>query len=438
MPGDTILAQAPVGTTTQPIHRVVLNGIDTLELTAGSTASVPSEWLLTQHDEWLEYQQNYEQGQEYKVVELPNGSFWQLYPYGNKTYRYQLSNPELGFIRIWNPTKFSSASKGKQHIHYRLTSKLLHSYDRKQLYNWIVDFCGQFFASLEGVEFQVSRLDLHTDITNGQQMLTEEEVSNTITRSRVRRQHFEDDLVELTAEEQQVLYGTPDTYNKGVSNISENLLKKFQRLYEQQVSVGSGQIIRKRELETAYFGKFDSDIHARIYNKTKQVKIKRDNDTENLWIENGWNKEDVVVRVEISMRRDFLKSLDNAIYVSLENMLLNVDKIWAYVTQNWIRMVESIKENNIQLSVISDFWKIVSASFHISVETVIRKKSYKGRVEQLFQQGVGCIKQMISLSMFGNEDTFALNHTIRLLENHLRIAQGFGEYQKRRQLLGIA
>ena len=421
-------------------HQAVLSGIDTLVLTAGGATS-PSDWFLEQHEVWEQYCSSYEFGEEFICVEI-GGSWFQLYPYGSHPYKYQLRNPEIGFIKLWNPTKWSSSIQSKQSIHLQLCSKYIHSHSITELNDLVKSICSHFVDNVSALSIMISRVDLHTDITNGSKMLSYEDIENTITRCKVKSSYFEDSEVQFEdseLEDLRDLVENPHYCNKGVQKlITPDLLKKFIQLAENQTTNGAKNIISKNELETAYFGKVGSNIWGKVYDKTKQIQYKNDTDTPLLWFENGWNGEDKVVRVEFSMKRRFLKELDNGNYITLHSFIDNIHKVWKYLTENWLRFVDVKSINNSTWSKLSSFWIIVQSSFRETIDTIIRKKNYQGKVNQLWRQGIGCIKQMISIGMNTNEDIMFLKSTKQAIETTLSSSLISGEYYKRRQLLGVA
>jgi hypothetical protein len=101
-------------------------------------------------------------------------------------------------------------------------------------------------------------------------------------------------------------------------------------------------------------------------------------------------------------------------------------------------MVEEVKTNNSTLSKVTSFWSVIQSSFTQSTTNVIRKKTYKAKLNQLFLQGVGCLKQMISYGMVDNDDWCYVRSAITAVENTLSSSIQDGEYYCRRQLLGIA
>lgn len=418
----------------KPSSVVLLRGLDTLELTIGGVSS-PSSWLRDQEEVWRDYQDNYEIGDDY--VSILIGEYWfSLFPFGSQPYKFQLRNPEIGFIKVWSPSKWSSGVEGKQQIHLKLYSKYLHSISPSQLVSKVKELVSPLVENVDECFIQVSRVDVHTDVSRDK-MLSYDECSNTITRSKVRRKHFEDTDVKLTKDELDFL-SNPPPYKKGVGNgMTDNLKRKLLQLYNNQVRVGVDSLIEKRELETCYYGKLGGNIWGKVYNKTKEVEKKLDDDTPKLWKEGGWNGEDVVIRVEFSMKRKFLKQLDEEKYVSLDGFLSGIDKVWEYLTHNWLRMVENVMVNNYHTSIISKFWLIVQGSFNQVEEKLIRKKLYKGRCSQLWSQGMGCIKQYLSLGMNNNEDVSFKYSVLMSVDNVLTTFMDTGEYLKRRRVLGV-
>ena len=96
------------------------------------------------------------------------------------------------------------------------------------------------------------------------------------------------------------------------------------------------------------------------------------------------------------------------------------------------------KTNNSTWSKVTNFWSVIQSAFVTPTKNIIRKKSYKAKLNQLFLQGVGCLKQMISFGMMNNQDWCYVKSAITAVENTLTLSIEDGEYYSRRQLLGIA
>ena len=81
------------------------------------------------------------------------------------------------------------------------------------------------------------------------------------------------------------------------------------------------------------------------------------------------------------MKRSFIKEMDNGKYIKLDEFINNMSSIWEWMTTKWMRMVDEVKKNNIQLSQVSKFWKCIQESFKkphqiISLEREIMRVSF--------------------------------------------------------------
>ena len=422
-------------------QKVVLTGVDTLVITAGG-AVAPSTWLVEQQKIWNDYQNSYEYGDEYSSIQFDN-KWWVLKPQASLPYKYQLFNKEVGYIKVYNVDKWSSGSKTQQNIHFQFNSSYLHSFTTQQLFNEVKRILSYFFDNVNHTQIKISRVDLHTDISRASGMLTAQECQQSISRARYRDYVNDTDTIELTEEEQDLLWGGT-TCNKPphkliATDLSNELLQKLNRMYHNQMSCGADRVITSKELQTAYWGRFDKgSLWAKVYDKTVKVDKDKDLDTPLLWELNGWNKTDTVIRTEFSMKREFLKEIDNGKFVSLEYFLNHIPDIWAFLTQKWLRLVEEVKENNSTWSVITSFWNIVTTSFDNVFNTVIRKKNYNGKITQLLAQGIGCFKQMISMGMNNNNDTVYMRASIQAIGNLLTTSYENGDIFERRKQLGVA
>ena len=106
--------------------------------------------------------------------------------------------------------------------------------------------------------------------TNGSQFLSQEQVDNVITRCKVREQYYEDNELVLDENELELL-SSPLTNNKGGQKLMEGAIDKLMKMYHQQYSYGSNNTIRKRDLETAYYGKKSSSVWCKFYTPTDIV-----------------------------------------------------------------------------------------------------------------------------------------------------------------------
>ena len=428
-----------------PKHKVCLTGVDTLVITAGGNVS-PSKWLVEHQSIWNEYQQQ-QIGNGIPTDALTDeigGHWWSIRSYGVGQYKYVLDNPEVGHIRIWNTEKWSSAVKTKQHVYLDLRSSYLHQFKSEELVSVITNLLSNLFDydDPSQLNLQISRVDLHTDITNGNAFLTESQINNTISRSKYRNYFVADDTITFTAAEREHIKNLSNggpSYNKSPQKLIDTdlLQQKMLLMIDKQNSFGADNIIHKREIETAYFGKKNSDVWGKVYDKTKCCKAKSDLDTPLLWLENGWNKTDTIIRCEFSMRRAFIKEMNNGDYVSLQSFIDNINNVWVFLTTKWMRMVDEVKHNNIQTSPISQFWLVVQQSFTQPTNNIVRKRNLNGKVNQLIKQGLGCLKQAVAKGMLNNDDDYFNKSVSTAVSKCLSSSYHNGELHQRRLLLGL-
>lgn len=422
-------------------NKVVLTGIDTLVITAGGNVA-PSKWLVEHQSIWKEYQENHTNSPDDTdyITDEVNGSWFSIKHHGIGLYKYVLDNPEIGHIRVWNTEKWESACRTKQHIYADFRSSWLHQHKPQDVLAAITKLLSKFFEFTDPSELniQISRIDLHTDITNGSSFLSQSQVNNTITRSKYRNYFMSDDTIKLTEQERELLEGDGQ-YNKSPQKlIPSYLVEKLMKMVDTQSSFGADNVVHKREIETCYFGKMSSDVWCKMYDKTKCCKNKSDLDTPLLWEHNGWNSNDTVIRVEFSMRRAFIKQLDNGSYVLLQDFISNMSNVWDWMTNKWLRMVDSVKQNNIQLSNVSSFWKVVQQSFTNATNNIIRKRNHQGKVHQLMNQAFGCLRQAVAKGMLDNEDIGFMKSVGTAVNQVLSSSYHSGEIYERRVVLGLA
>ena len=444
-----ILAQTPFPHNhSQNKYTIVSSGNDTLELTIGGVVSV-SDNYLGQYQLWEQLKTDYVVGDKYFTIQL--GDKWfQLYPKSCGKYSFLFRNDEFGFIKVFHPNDWGSGVEHKQQIHLKLYSNYLHSVSEEQLIKDIYSYCSIFIEDIASAKILVSRGDLYVDISMGDSFFSSSDMDNVVTRTRFRDRWYDISGIEFSEPELALLddFASGAThYNRGSAKLTDHplltpdLLSRMAKvsINHSNYSFGADRTIGGRNLQTSYFGNPKcSDLWCKFYDKTLESIKKDNNQIQQIWVDNGWNGSDKVCRVEFSMKRNFIKELDNGSYVDLVEYLKHKNVIWDYLTHNFIRMVSSRKENNIQLSENTEFWSLVQQTFDLPKESVVRKKNYLGKVNQLYRQALGCIKQATSLGMLDNEDYGFVQSMGDALKLSLTQSYHLGEILDRRKLLGVA
>ena len=306
----------------QDTNKVLVSGVDTLELTIGGVVS-PSQYYVDNYKLFEELKSSYQRPDKYFTIQLGNRWF-QLYPEGKGSYCFQFRCDEFGFIKVFHPNSFASGVSGKQQIHLKLYSEFIHSVSEEQLIKEIYSICSYFIVEPHQYPIQISRVDLHCDITNGSGFLTEEDVRHCVSRTRFRDKWFDHYGVDFTEDELNIIEGfatgtgagsfesnlNDPHYNRGSGKLTENvsveLMKKMSEVCLNQLSIGADRLIGGRNLQSVYFGnpKY-SNLWGKIYDKSVEVKKKQQEQIQELWNRNGYNGIDTICRVEFSMKRNF-------------------------------------------------------------------------------------------------------------------------------------
>lgn len=137
-----------------------------------------------------------------------------------------------------------------------------------------------------------------------------------------------------------------------------------------------------RKLETIQFSGHGRPIHAKLYNKVKEIQQRS---KEKVWFftpwrANGWDGETPVFRYEISFERPVFREIiiahtckdpDNpkgkhfhcTRIDSAYDVQPNLTRLWEYGTQEWLRMVTPQKTKNRTRWPTAPAWKLIQGAF---------------------------------------------------------------------------
>lgn len=130
-----------------------------------------------------------------------------------------------------------------------------------------------------------------------------------------------------------------------------------------------------------------SPLSCRIYDKTIEIVSSSKDWFKNIWLENNWNIDNTVWRIEFQIRRKVLKELHMS---NMEDIYINIEGIWAYLTQNWLTLRKISSTKNISRYSIDDRWvKVQKANNEYIASSTIREKIKYGNLEKLLDQCSG-------------------------------------------------
>lgn len=149
--------------------------------------------------------------------------------------------------------------------------------------------------------------------------------------------------------------GFPDI---GIENIVSRARKG--KSYIQLIPIQQGEIYYYgSKIRGWVFG--SGPLMLRIYDKLVESKIVHKEWFQDLWKQGGWDGESGVTRVEIQIRRDFLKDFNVTTFASFEEAL---GDIYRYVTQDWFTIRETSDDKNRSRWPVISFWSEIQTSIN--------------------------------------------------------------------------
>jgi hypothetical protein len=148
---------------------------------------------------------------------------------------------------------------------------------------------------------------------------------------------------------------------KGFPDIKiENVVSRARKRksYLEFIPIQQGEIYYYGSKITGWtFG--SGPLMIRIYDKLSESKIVHKEWFQDLWKQGGWDGKSNVTRVEIQLKREFLKDFNITTFESFEEAL---GDIFRYVTQDWLTLREPSGDKNRSRWPVTPFWSEVQTS----------------------------------------------------------------------------
>jgi hypothetical protein len=138
-----------------------------------------------------------------------------------------------------------------------------------------------------------------------------------------------------------------------------------------------------------HFGR--GGIACRFYDKTYEIAIKGHGHIKPLWIQNGWDGESPVSRLELQLRREGLRRFDGVMDFGIFQD--SKADIWNYGTDRFLRIVNPATSTRRERAKVMDYWKTFqdcSALFGVR-QGVIPHKQVNDDWRPLVKQAKGCL-----------------------------------------------
>ena len=156
-------------------------------------------------------------------------------------------------------------------------------------------------------------------------------------------------------------------------------------------------------LETILFSGHGRPVSCKLYNKGLEIRQHAPEKVwfHDLWRKRGWDGETVVSRIEFSLERAGLHQMQlEDIYETLRN----VKRVWAYCTQEWLRMVTPGPDTNRTRWQTTAEWTLIQRAFEDygdraldALGPLVRTRHRAVNVEQMTAQIAGCATTLAAM-----------------------------------------
>ena len=358
------------------IYKALIAGIDTLEI-----GYCISHYKLSE-GEWNRILEAKESAQS-TLYDKGTGIKFRGYNFtvlrtGSVRYKFILSNEDMQ-IRI-----FSDARSGlyfpELKIAFRSPLLWRHGWQNavRKADEWI-----RSWANV--TEVKVSRIDIMVDFM-GQLTILSPELREVVTRSRKKRE-----------------FGNYERYAEG------------------------------RKANGYRFGA--NELICRIYDKTAEILRSDKKWFENMWSEKGWEKDEVVTRVEFQCRRKIIRQMQ---IQTIEDLFLIVPDLWRTLTDEWLTIRIIQDDSHRTRWPISGFWQTVQSSVLCfgQIFGVSRIKQMRSKGEILERNARGYLLNLAALalkSLEGNDIEYGKRYVEYFVWKLLNEPDFEQEIKKRRQ-----
>ncbi len=178
----------------------------------------------------------------------------------------------------------------------------------------------------------------------------------------------------------------------------------------------------KRETFTGWSIGYGGHISARLYNKTVEIKKSRKEYLHEIWVNQGWNKEQGAWRLEFQLRREFLSQMS---IKTFSDLLSKVNDVWRYCTCDWLRLAIDDNTQNRTRWKTDPLWEMIQQiSFLDGTYTGVKREVDKARIPSdkiLYQNGiVGYMTSFAARDGLDVIDEKAVMKCWKEAQNHLK------------------
>jgi hypothetical protein len=150
-----------------------------------------------------------------------------------------------------------------------------------------------------------------------------------------------------------------------------------------------GDYLRGQRETGFQFGR--GGIVCRFYDKAYEISVKGKGHIMPLWMENGWDGESPVSRLELQLRRKGLRWFDKTMdFVTFQDIKPD---IWAYITDKYIRIVDAGSATRKERARVTGYWREYQSCAGLFGERlgVLPYRQESRECKLLLNQAIGCL-----------------------------------------------
>ncbi len=438
--------------------KLVNQVIDTLMIRLSKNAQ-PSQWLRDVQKQVIEYRAKLEQKPDLEklVIQHPDLGSLTVYARTGGHYDFGLSNPKICEIKVWNPDKWDKAVAGQTGQFYITFRSEFLQFKGTQAAIEYLGLLEAVMCSPEPLEvlemprgvspdfWRVSNIDLTVD-TQEPRGMKWSDLDLYTCRSK-KRDAFKKLMLEGIFD--RMIRDTkkaPPRNNKGGGNGNakpnphapheQNLILHSVSLKSKVAELAAvrnidtdnltwvlertlsgvgfdpdlGEVTRvvsngSSELQTVYFGRYQSPLFARRYDKLNALAVHGKEFMRDVWLQNGWDGESPVWRTEFRLSGDFLRAIEiDGAVLDLRDFgmcLLAIPRLWQYLTHEWLvhhtGSPYNVSHDAIRKRPASELWTIIQGAHNAGEAGIVRaKQEPKPILEQLQAQVKGVTTSLLA------------------------------------------
>jgi hypothetical protein len=171
------------------------------------------------------------------------------------------------------------------------------------------------------------------------------------------------------------------------------------------------------EISGYTFGK--GDLLCRIYDKTKEIKVKGKKWFKDLWRTEDWKEGEIVTRIEFQVRRKVIKEMK---INTTKDLTTKLPDLWKYFTTEWLTIRKIKKDSHRTRWPVSKLWMVVQSGYSkfgniVGVSRLKQLRADKDIIERNLEGYCYSLVAMAMSALPGTDIEYGKKYLIAFLED---------------------